>query len=63
MDQSNHAKSKGDLGVLKAQVDLFERVSGLTVSPRVETSKNGQSKEASLASDLAGFRRDYTCGA
>ena len=29
MDQSHHTKSKGDLGVLKAQVDLFEQ--GFTV--------------------------------
>ena len=54
MDQSNHAKSKGDLGVLKAQVDLFERVSGLTVSLRVETSKNGRRQKENLAAD---FRR------
>ena len=29
MDQSHHTKSKGDLGVLKAQVDLFEQ--GFTI--------------------------------
>ena len=29
MDESHHTKSKGDLGVLKAQVDLFEQ--GFTI--------------------------------
>jgi len=29
MDQSHHTKTKGDLGVLKAQVDLFEQ--GFTI--------------------------------
>ena len=37
MDQSHHTKSKGDLGVLKAQVDLFEQ--GFTICvPQTEHS-------------------------
>ncbi len=60
MDQSHHTKSKGDLGVLKAQVDLFEQ--GFTepnqfrsnVSLRVEASKNCQAKRVHIAAD---FRR------
>jgi hypothetical protein len=48
MEQSHHTKSKGDLGVLKAQVDLFEQ--GFTICvPQTEHSpfdlvayKNGE---------------------
>jgi hypothetical protein len=37
MDESHHTKSKGDLGVLKAQVDLFEQ--GFTICvPQTEHS-------------------------
>ena len=37
MDQSHHTKSKGDLGVLKAQVDFFEQ--GFTICvPQTEHS-------------------------
>ncbi len=37
MEQSHHTKSKGDLGVLKAQVDLFEQ--GFTICvPQTEHS-------------------------
>ena len=35
MDESHHTKSKGDLGVLKAQLDMFEQ--GFTICvPRTE---------------------------
>jgi len=45
MDQSHHTKSKGDLGVLKAQE---------FISLRVETPKNCQAKRINFAAD---FRR------
>jgi hypothetical protein len=45
----HHTKNKGDLGVLKAQVDLFDL--GSHISLRVETPKNGQKKNIRLASD------------
>ena len=47
--QPHHTKNKGDLGVLKAQVDLFE-----SVSLRVKTPKNCQAKHVNFAAD---FRR------
>jgi hypothetical protein len=55
MDLSHHTKSKGDLGVLKAQVDLFEpKKFRSNVSLRVKASKNGQAKRVNFAAD---FRR------
>jgi len=48
---SHHTKDKGDLGVLKAQIDLFERGFGSTASLRVETPKNGQRKNVKFAAD------------
>ncbi len=48
----HHTKNKGDLGVLKAQVDLFEL--WLNVSLRVKTPKNCQAKHVNFAAD---FRR------
>ncbi len=49
MDMSHHTKSKGDLGVLKAQKMFVSNV-----SLRVEASKNCQTKRVNFASD---FRR------
>jgi hypothetical protein len=46
---------KGDLGVLKAQVDLFEQDSskriGSNATLRVEAPKNGQLKNIKFAAD------------
>jgi hypothetical protein len=53
-ETSYHTKTKGDLGVLKAQVDLFEQDFGSSASLRVETPKNGQAKHVNRAAD---FRR------
>ena len=37
MTQAHHTKDKGDLGVLKAQIDLFEQ--GFTIfAPQIERS-------------------------
>ncbi len=49
MEPSHHTKSKGDLGVLKAQLKFIPNV-----MLRVEASKNGQAKRVNFASD---FRR------
>ncbi len=56
---SHHTKDKGDLGVLKAQIDLFEQRScfeefGSIASLRVETPKNGQRKNVKFAADYRG---------
>jgi len=51
---SHHTKDKGDLGVLKAQIDLFEQGNGSNVSLRVEAPKNCQAKRVNFAAD---FRR------
>ena len=48
-------KQKGDLGVLKAQVDLFEQGSpkefGSNATLRVEAPKNGQLQNIKFAAD------------
>jgi hypothetical protein len=49
---SHHTNDKGDLGVLKAQIDLFEQGSGSNASLRVETPKNGQIKNVIFATDF-----------
>jgi len=56
MNPSHHTKSKGDLGVLKAQIDLFEQgfTFGSNASLRVGAPKNNQRKMVKNATD---FRR------
>jgi hypothetical protein len=55
---NHHTKNKGDLGVLKAKCDLFQKGYylnpsdfGKSVTLRVETPKNNQKKSVNLASD------------
>jgi hypothetical protein len=63
MKSGHHTKDKGDLGVLKAQIDLFEQgftlfvpltehcPLGSNVSLRVKTPRNGQSRNVNFAAD------------
>jgi hypothetical protein len=65
MRSAHHTKDKGDLGVLKALIDLFEQgftlfvpltehcpcEFGSNVSLRVRAPKNGQSHNVNFAAD------------
>ncbi|HDR4901174.1 hypothetical protein OCF11_05865 [Bacillus cereus] len=47
----HHTKTKGDLAVLKAQVDLYEK-GYMILTPQTEHSpKNNQEKKVNFASD------------
>jgi len=50
---SHHTKDKGDLGILKAQVDLYLNPveCGSNATLRVEVPRNGQRRHVRFAAD------------
>ena len=55
MDQSHHSKSKGDLGVLKAQLYMFEQG---PVRVRIECVAEGRDDQERSVEELP-FATDY----
>jgi hypothetical protein len=56
MQKSHHTKQKGDLGVLKAQIDLFEQECTASFD-QIAEGRDNQERVASAFNFAADFRR------